>query len=43
MISAMEGRYPISFIIINLLTLELLPSFSIGNYKAKAVLAFSVY
>ena len=40
MISTMDSRYPISLVKIDLLTLELLPLFSIGNYKAKPILAF---
>ena len=40
MISTMELRYPISFLKIDPLTLELLHFFSIGNYNAKPILAF---
>ena len=41
MISTMDSRYPISLVEIDSLILELLPFFfSIGNYKAKPILAF---
>ena len=40
MISTMDSRYPISLVKIDPLTLELLPLFSIGNYKTKPILAF---
>ena len=40
MISTMDSRYPISLVKIDPLTLEFLPLFSKGNYKAKAILAF---
>ena len=40
MISTMNSRYPISLVKIDTLTLELLPCLSIGNYKAKPILAF---
>ena len=40
MISTMDFRYPISLVKIDPLTLELLPCFGMGNYKAKPILAF---
>ena len=40
MINTMDSGYPISFVKIDPLTLELLPLFSIGNYNAKPILAF---
>ena len=40
MISTMDSRHPVSLVKIDLLTLELLPLFGIGNYKAKPILAF---
>ena len=40
MISTMDSRYPISLVKIDPLTLELLPLFSICNYKAKPILTF---
>ena len=42
MISITDSRYPISFVKIDPLTLELLPFLSIGNYNAKPILAFFV-
>ena len=39
MISTMDSQYPISLVKIDPLALELLPLFSIGNYKAKPILA----
>ena len=40
MMSTMDSHHPISLVKIDPLTLELLPLFSIGNYKAKPILAF---
>ena len=40
MISTMDSRYPISLVKIDSLTLELLPLFSICNYKEKPILTF---
>ena len=42
MISTMNSRYPISLVKMDPLTLELLPLFSICNYKAKPILTFFV-
>ena len=42
MISTMDSLYPISLVKIDPLTLELLPLFSICNYKAKPILTFFV-
>ena len=39
-ISTIDSRYPISLVKIDPFTLELLPLFCIGNYKAKPILAF---
>ena len=43
MISTMDSRYPTSLVKIDHLTLELLPLFSICNYKAKPILTFFVW
>ena len=40
MISTMDSRYPISLVKIDFLHLSYCPCFSIGNYKAKPILAF---